>query len=119
MVLVQNQPGTLVVNNSGLLPGAETWNALTVNDPCPGGPGSGPLLGLCASTPAALSVLLGQVTSPINPGNPFHFPASSSALSWGPFGGIGPGLVLEAVCFYFDPTTASLVAGPVNTLTTQ
>ena len=98
---------------------AETWNAVTLNDPCPGGPGLGPFLGLCANNAGTLGFLIIQVTSSMNPGNPFHFSAFATTTTWGPFGGFNPGLTIEAVCFYLDTTTGSLVSGPVSNLTIQ
>lgn len=101
--------GLLQIIENDLQAGAETFTLITVNDPCPTGPGTGPFLGLCASNPATFDSLVLQVTSPMVPGNPFHFPAPASSVTLGPYV-LPPGLYLEAVCFYFLPGGAAYVS---------
>jgi hypothetical protein len=63
--------------------GNEYYNIFSV-EPCPGGPGTGPLLGLCAATPQGLQFILAQAQRPL--GTPLtHFLAPSLFISWGPF----------------------------------
>lgn len=117
-LLSQPSPGMVQIDNSGLQVGAETFNVITLNDPCPNGPGTGPLFGLCASTPAALNSLIFQVTTPISPNNPLHFGATAQTMMWGPYP-ISPGFTLEALCFYIDVSTGMPEVGTVTQLVTQ
>lgn len=111
--------GTTLVVDTGLNPGWDTYNVFSI-EPCPAGPGSGPaaLLGLCASTQAALDFLILQVTTPSAPGNVFHFPATATSDAFGPFP-LGPGIIVDAICFQVNPITGALVSGPVINYTTQ
>ncbi len=109
----------LALVNSCLQAGAETFNAVTINDPCPGGPGTGPYAGLCAANPATLTALLTQVTSPLGPANIFHFVAPGITKTWGPYAGIPAGLVAEAVCLQVTPGVGTIVIGPAVRYTTQ
>jgi hypothetical protein len=80
----QDTPGygsRVWLDNSGLTPGAEYYNVIST-ELCAGPlPGSGPLLGLCASDPA---VLMAQVLTPVGT-PPFHFIAPTSRSTFGPY----------------------------------
>ena len=74
--------------DTGLVQGNTYFNLLSL-DLCPAGPGTGPFLGLCASTPSALQFLSDQVMLPL--GTPLiHFGAQSTTAVWGPFTLPGP-----------------------------
>jgi hypothetical protein len=88
--------GTCSVICSGLVPGRETFNVFSV-EPCPGSPGSGPFLGLCASD---VGSLYAQALLPLE-SPPFHFTASSSSMAFGPF--VVPPLVVDALAADVDP----------------
>ncbi len=76
-------------------------------DPCPGGPGSGSIGGLCVTTLGNLLFILNQVAQPL--GTPlFHFEAASSYVSWGPLP--APPLAVQAICFDFTGG----VLGPIS-----
>jgi hypothetical protein len=93
--LAQPGPGAPVsVTHRGLRPGSEYVTAFSL-DVCPGLPGSGPIFGLCASSPASLQFLVGQVTQPL--GTPiFHFNAGQTTIQWPPVP--VPPLTAEGVC---------------------
>ena len=56
-------PGSgTTISVTNLVPGLETFNIYSLS-PCPGPPGSGPLLGLCAATPNHLQFLIDQTGS--------------------------------------------------------
>jgi hypothetical protein len=75
--------GLVSVTNSNLVAGGVYFNLMSL-EPCPGGPGTGPFLGLCASTPSALQFLIGQTLLPL--GTPlFHFGAITPYSVWGPY----------------------------------
>lgn len=83
--------GPVWVSNANLMPGREYFNIFSV-DPCPGGPGAGPLLGLCSND---LSFQVAQLQLPIEQ-RPFHFTAPSAAPILGSCT-VGP-LTVEGVC---------------------
>ena len=92
-------PGSLQVDNAGLTPGVATYNIFTLNEPCPGGPGTGPLLGLCATN---LQFLIDQFNSNVAP---FVFVPTGPTQSYGPVSGLPSGSVLEVVSFEFPGLT--------------
>jgi hypothetical protein len=106
-------PGTQgFLRNAGLVPGVEYFNVLSL-EPCPGPPGSGPYLGLCATNPALLAW---QLLEPL--GNvPFHFIATANTTNFGPFP-VPPGLTIEAVCFSPSLLTGGCTS-PVRRYVTQ
>src|SRR5207244_3311547 len=57
--------------DSNLVAGREYFNVIT-GETCPGGPGTGPYLGLCASDP---QLLISEVQAPLG-ALPFHFAAT-------------------------------------------
>jgi hypothetical protein len=86
--------GTFRLKNSWLLPGVDTFNAFSL-EPAPGGPGSGPYLGLYTAFP---SQLIAEVLVP--PGTlPFHFIAVRPSFRLNVPSGIPPGLTVEMVAF--------------------
>jgi hypothetical protein len=85
----------VVVTSSGLVVGGEMFNVFSV-EPCPGIPGGGPYLGLCASNPASL---LSQASLPLGT-PPFHVTASQPSMTFGPY--LAPSLVADALCVQFD-----------------
>ena len=87
--------GSLQVDNTGLTAGTATYNIFTLNEPCPGGPGTGPLLGLCTTNP---QFLIDQFNSGVAP---FAFLATGPTETWGPIAGLPSGIVLECVSFEF------------------
>ena len=91
--------GSLQVDNTGLTVGTATYNIFTVNEPCPGGPGTGPFLGLCTTNP---QFLIDQFNSGLPP---FAFLATGPTRSWGPITGLPSGMVLECVSFEFPGLT--------------
>jgi len=104
-------PGQPVFITSGnLFPGAEVFNVLSV-EPCPGGPGTGPFLGLCASDP---NTLFSQVALPLG-FQPFHFLATGPSATFGPYPAPA-GLVVEGVCFILTGSGISGVSA-VSSLT--
>jgi hypothetical protein len=92
----QGPGGSTFVNNDALLVGREYYNLFSL-ELCPGGPGMGPYLGLCATSPAALQFLITQILLPLGI-DPFHFLAPSAAIPFGPYA-IGPltaeGMIVE------------------------
>lgn len=86
-------PGSpILVVNTGLVPGHQYYNVFSVT-PAPGGLGTGPWLGLHAPDP---TFLLWQVSLPVG-AVPFHFAASATSASFGPY--MLPATVAEGVCF--------------------
>jgi hypothetical protein len=86
-------PGTgTLVSDAAMVPGREYFNIISF-DLCPGGPGSGPVGGLCFTN---ISVLFAQVQVPVGT-PPFHFVASATAIAFGPYG-LPPGLAFDALC---------------------
>ncbi len=117
--LSQSGPGGLLtISNCGLITGAETFNAFTINDPCPAGIGSGPLLGLCANLPTTFQFLVDQLLTPLSPANFFHFPAPGAITEW-PGLPIPAGLTIEGVCLQVNPMNGMVLSGPVERITTQ
>jgi hypothetical protein len=85
-------PGTgVVINAGGQVPGEEMFLVFSF-EPAPGGLGSGPYLGLWASS---LSLLLAQIELPLG-SPPFHYLATATTETFGPFGA-PPGLHVECV----------------------
>ena len=99
--------GPVSIDPSGLIAGHEYFIIFSF-ELCPGVPGSGPYLGLCATDPAALVAQLGvPLGIP-----PFHFLATQTTASFGPYPA-PPGLGIEALCLHFQSgaiTGASAVA---------
>lgn len=87
-------PGAAVyLANYGLVTGNAYQNVVS-DVLCPGGPNTGPWLGLCAGDPA---FLLGQIALP--PGvAPFHYQATALTSVFGPFA-LPPALTFELVSF--------------------
>jgi trimeric autotransporter adhesin len=102
--LALTQPGGagagVVITNTGLVPGREYYNVFS-DSLCPGPPGTGPYLGLCAPDP---SFLLLQFSLPVG-SVPIHFVAGASVVSSGGYQ-LPAGLSLDGVCF--DWTGGSL-----------
>lgn len=84
--------GSIQFDDRGLIPGVETWNIFSF-EPCAGGPGTGPYLGLCSSD---LNILLGQFFQGIGT-DPFHILPASTTYTFGPFTGIPAGIPIEAI----------------------
>ena len=74
-----------------LTAGHEYFNVFSF-ETCPAGPGTGPLLGLCASN---VSVPLAQILMPPQT-PPFHFTSPNTSETFGPF--LLPALTGEGVC---------------------
>ena len=108
-------PGTpITIDNGYLIPGNEYYNIFSL-DLCPAGPGTGPYLGLCATTLANVQFIVLQASLPVG-SPPFHFVATASSVSWGPYT-VGPG-TLDAVCL--DVTGGVLGSySPVTRITIQ
>jgi hypothetical protein len=84
--------GILVLNRS-LTIGLATFNVFSL-EPAPGGPGTGPYLGLYASS---LTPLLAQISLPLG-AVPFHYTATSAQALFGPYAGlVPPGTVVEGL----------------------
>ena len=113
--LALTQPGgagsPIGVTSSGLVAGRETFNVFSV-EPCAGIPGSGPLLGLCATDPATL---LAQALLPVGT-LPFHFLASQPSMTFGPY--TVPALVVDGLCIDLDATSGYRWS-PVTRVTIQ
>ena len=90
--MFQSASKGVLVTNTCLIPGNEYFNIFST-EPCPGGPGNGPYLGLCASNPA---VLINQFMLPVG-AVPFHFTATNGSAVFGPFP--VPPTTIESVCF--------------------
>jgi hypothetical protein len=86
--------GSVQLDNRGLVPGNETWNIVSL-EPCPGGSGTGPYLGLCASD---FNSLLDQFLLPAGT-LPFHFFPAAPNFSFGPLLGLPVGLPIDVVTF--------------------
>ena len=79
--------------DTGLKVGFETYNFFSL-EPAPGGPGTGPYVGLYANN---INTLLAQFFLPVG-SVPFHFTASSTTAAFGPYAGILPaGTVIEGL----------------------
>jgi hypothetical protein len=105
-------PGSpLLVVNTGLVPGRQYYNVFSVT-PAPGGPGTGPWLGLHAPDPW---FLFWQVGLPVGAA-PFHFVASATSASFGPY--TLPPTVAEGVCFDYTNGVLGQVS-PVGTYVVQ
>lgn len=89
------KPGTMYsLLLDGLIVGHEYFTIFTVNEPCPGIPGTGPYFGLWTQDPG---VLWRQYLTPLGT-PPWHFSAAAATLSWGSWS-MPPGTVIEALCF--------------------
>jgi hypothetical protein len=86
--------GSFRLDNAGLLPGVDTFNAFSL-EPAPGGPGTGPYLGLYT---ASLPSLIAEVLVPAGT-LPFHFIAVRPAFRLNIPSGIPSGLTVEMVAF--------------------
>jgi Domain of unknown function (DUF5122) beta-propeller len=94
----QPAPGAPVtVIEQNLIPGQEYFSIFSLQ-PCGGGPGTGPYVGLCTNN---LQSLLDQINLPAG-AVPFHFIASASTEIFGPFPGIPP-LVVDAINVHLTP----------------
>jgi subtilisin family serine protease len=104
LALTQPQgPGTgALVSCGGLVPGREYYNIFSF-EPCPGGLGTGPYLGLCATD---FNDLWNQFLLPAGV-EPFHFIATSTTASFGPYL-LPAGLDIEGICF---DLTGSVLGG--------
>jgi trimeric autotransporter adhesin len=111
--LTMSQVGSdVLVSGTDLIVGHEYYNVFSL-EPAPGGPGTGPYLGLWTSD---IGILLQQVVLPVG-SLPFHFLAASSAHAFGPYP-LPFGTVVEGVCFDF---TGGLLgcASTVGSITVQ
>ena len=108
-------PGSLFIAHRGMTPGLITFTAITVNEACPGGPGTGPLLGVCTVDLLGLVNLLNTATF-----YPFNFIPSGSTLQLGPLinTGLPAGLGFEGVVIQLLPTGGFANSG-VCSLTLQ
>lgn len=99
-------PGSAVhVIDTNLTPGHAYYNLFSL-EPCPGIPGSGPYLGLCATNPA---FLIDQLLLPAGI-EPFHVIAPGSSAHFGPYAGLPP-MTVDAVAFEFQGGALGLVSG--------
>lgn len=93
------QPGgpgaPIYINNSNLTPRRVYHNIFSL-DLCPGGLGTGPVLGGCLGP--NVQFVINQLMYPVGTA-PFHVVAPSSYVTWGPFG-VGP-ITVDAICFDF------------------
>jgi subtilisin family serine protease len=82
--LMLSQPtgpsGAIMVRHENLIPGHEYYNVFSF-DPCPGGIGTGPWLGLCT---ASLETLIAQILLPPS-APPIHYVATSTSHEFGPY----------------------------------
>jgi hypothetical protein len=85
-----------VLIETGLVSGREYCTVGTLDEPCPGGVGTGPYIGLCTTN---LNGLIAQALSPLGT-LPFHYLAAECSFTFGPVG-LPPGLVLQVLCFDF------------------
>lgn len=103
-----SQPGPagspVFVDNSCLEAGQEYYNIVSF-DLCPGGPGTGPLGGMCFND---LNFLFLQLSLPIGV-QPFHFIATGTSQSHGPISLGGP-FTVDIVAVQMTP---SVQIGPV------
>ena len=89
-------PGSAVlVTDTDLMPGREYYNIFSF-ETCPGGSGSGPYLGLCATFP---QFLFDQFNLPVG-SPPFHFLAQNRVQSFGPYP-LPVNTTVQGVCFDF------------------
>jgi hypothetical protein len=104
--------GTFRVSTSGLLTGTDSFHVMSL-EPAPGGPGSGPYLGLHTAFPANL---IAQVALPRG-ALPFHFTAVRPTFSFQIAAGVPPGLTVEMIALEVTGGTLGRVS-PVATVTT-
>ena len=88
----------VVLTNSNLEIGAEYFNVFSA-EPAPLGPGTGPYLGLCATS---LDPLLAQISLPLE-APPFHYTTPVASITFGPYP-VPAGVVIEGVCFRLNGT---------------
>jgi hypothetical protein len=92
-----SQPGAgglLTISGRYLVPNANCIQLFTINNPCPAGVGTGPIFGLCATTPLEIYNLLSLFTLP--PGTvPVNFFTTTPTENY--VTPIPPGLTIEAV----------------------
>jgi hypothetical protein len=89
-------PGTFRLDDGGLLPGTHVFNLVSL-EPAPGGPGTGPYLGLFT---ANVNGLLAQVLAPAGT-LPFHLVAVHPTFQLEIPSGVPAGLTVEVVAFEF------------------
>jgi hypothetical protein len=108
-------PGTpLQLTHYNLTTGSEYYTLFSL-DLCAGGPGTGPLFGLCVTTQANLDFMLEQLLAPL--GTPIlHFSATSSSMGWGPY--LLPPLAADELCFEFTGATIGFIS-PVHRIVVQ
>ena len=90
------------LTNSSLTPGHEIWNIWSWQ-PCPGGLGTGPFLGLCF---ASLGDVMPQLTTPLGI-PPFHYLADNCSMTFGPFM-VPSGIPIEIVTVDYNSLTLTL-----------
>jgi hypothetical protein len=95
----------LMLLETGLHVAHEYLTVGTLGEPCPGGVGTGPYLGLCT---ADVNGLIAQALSPLG-SVPFHYLAAECSLTFGPVA-LPPGLVLQVVLVDFT----GLALGPYS-----
>jgi hypothetical protein len=104
-------PGTGVfVNDANLQPPLEYYNLFSTQ-PC-GVVGSGPYFGLCATD---VFTLLNQFLLPVG-SLPFHFPATASSATFGPFL-LPPGMTVDGISL--TVSGGGFCTSPVSRLTVQ
>lgn len=92
----------LTLINTNLTPGHEIWNIYSWQ-PCPGGLGTGPFLGLCF---VSLGDVMPQLTTPLGI-PPFHFLADNCSMTFGPFP-VPTGITIDIVTVDYNSTTLML-----------
>lgn len=105
--------GSLRLVESGLVAGTEMFTGVSF-EPAPGGPGTGPYLGLWTSN---VAVLVAQVSLPLG-SIPFHYVPSGPTLTVGPLFGVPVGLPVELVAAEWTGTSFGRVSS-VASITTQ
>lgn len=97
LTLTCGQPsgaGTFRLASGGLLSGVETFHLVSL-EPAPGGPGTGPYLGLYT---ADVNALIAQAFSPAG-SHPFHVVAVAPTYQFAVPSGVPAGLTVEMVAF--------------------
>lgn len=118
ITLTSTQPGSpgtpTYLANANLTPQREYYNIFSL-DTCPGGPGSGPLFGLCLTTMPNYTFILDQLQAPL--GTPlFHFIAQQSYTIWG--GYQVPPMTVDGIVFDYTGGVIGAVS-PVTRITVQ
>ena len=108
-------PGTpLTLSNYNLTIGNQ-YHSIFSLDLCPGGPGSGPYLGMCLTTMPNYFFILDQLQAPL--GTPlFHFTAQDSYAIWGPYQ--IPPMTVDGIVFDFTGAVIGSVS-PVTRIVVQ